>query len=65
MSLFEFTALQSTECKFKMLQRPKCEQYWPDAGTKQTYGQTHVTCLSEDDYAEFIIRVFTVENVCT
>ncbi|WAR17936.1 PTPRV-like protein, partial [Mya arenaria] len=39
---------------------PKCEQYWPDPGTTKTYGNIKVESCSEDEYAEFTRRAFTV-----
>ncbi|WAR17034.1 PTPRK-like protein [Mya arenaria] len=39
---------------------PKCEQYWPNQGATKTYGDKKVESRSEDEYAEFTRRVFTV-----
>ncbi|WAR17602.1 PTP27-like protein [Mya arenaria] len=39
---------------------PKCEQYWPKPGTTMKYGDIKVESCSEDEYAEFTRRVFTV-----
>ncbi|XP_052762244.1 receptor-type tyrosine-protein phosphatase mu-like [Mya arenaria] len=39
---------------------PKCEQYWPNPGTAMTYGDIKVESRSEDEYAEFTRRTFTV-----
>ncbi|KAH3712252.1 hypothetical protein DPMN_071939 [Dreissena polymorpha] len=38
----------------------KCEQYWPDASVSQVYGDIRVVCQSENHYAEFTRRTFTV-----
>ncbi|XP_052770852.1 multiple epidermal growth factor-like domains protein 10 [Mya arenaria] len=38
----------------------KCEQYWPDPGTTKAYGEIQVESRSEDEYAEFTRRTFTV-----
>ncbi|XP_052772817.1 uncharacterized protein LOC128211790 isoform X2 [Mya arenaria] len=38
----------------------KCEQYWPDPGTSKAYGEIQVKSRSEDEYAEFTRRTFTV-----
>ncbi|XP_052818315.1 receptor-type tyrosine-protein phosphatase C-like [Mya arenaria] len=39
---------------------PKCEQYWPNPGTTKTFGAIEVKSSSEDEYAEFTRRAFTV-----
>ncbi|WAR17596.1 PTPRD-like protein, partial [Mya arenaria] len=39
---------------------PKCEQYWPNPGTTKKYGDIKVESCSDDEYAEFTRRVFTV-----
>ncbi|WAR17026.1 PTPRT-like protein [Mya arenaria] len=39
---------------------PKCEQYWPNQGASKTYGDIKVESRSEDEYAEFTRRAFTV-----
>ncbi|XP_052818032.1 multiple epidermal growth factor-like domains protein 10 [Mya arenaria] len=39
---------------------PKCEQYWPNPGTTKKYGDIKVESCSEDEYAEFTRRAFTV-----
>ncbi|WAR17654.1 PTPRT-like protein, partial [Mya arenaria] len=39
---------------------PKCEQYWPNPGTTRKYGDIKVESCSEDEYAEFTRRAFTV-----
>ncbi|WAR21346.1 PTP27-like protein, partial [Mya arenaria] len=38
----------------------KCEQYWPDPKTTKAYGEIQVESRSEDEYAEFTRRIFTV-----
>ncbi|WAR18006.1 PTPRT-like protein [Mya arenaria] len=38
----------------------KCEQYWPNPGTTKTFGKIKVESRSEDEYAEFTRRTFTV-----
>ncbi|XP_052763147.1 receptor-type tyrosine-protein phosphatase mu-like [Mya arenaria] len=40
--------------------KDKCEQYWPGLGTSKIYGKVHVLFQSEDEYAEFTRREFTV-----
>ncbi|XP_052763599.1 receptor-type tyrosine-protein phosphatase alpha-like [Mya arenaria] len=39
---------------------PKCEQYWPNPGTTKKYGDIMVENRSEDEFAEFTRRTFTV-----
>ncbi|WAR17897.1 PTPRF-like protein [Mya arenaria] len=41
-------------------EKEKCEQYWPDVGSSARYGNVNVTCLSEDEYAEFTRRTFQI-----
>ncbi|XP_052762508.1 multiple epidermal growth factor-like domains protein 10 isoform X2 [Mya arenaria] len=41
--------------------KPKCDQYWPDHGTTKQYGEIHVTCLTEDMYADFLMLTFSVK----
>ncbi|XP_052764175.1 uncharacterized protein LOC128206074 isoform X1 [Mya arenaria] len=38
----------------------KCEQYWPNPGTTQMFGDIKVESRSEDEYAEFTRRTFTL-----
>ncbi|XP_052764461.1 receptor-type tyrosine-protein phosphatase alpha-like isoform X2 [Mya arenaria] len=40
--------------------KDKCEQYWPDLGTSKVYGKVHVSSQSEDEYAEFTRREYTI-----
>ncbi|XP_052250966.1 multiple epidermal growth factor-like domains protein 10 isoform X2 [Dreissena polymorpha] len=40
--------------------KDKCEKYWPSVGAPQMYDDIQVSCQSEDDYAEFTRRTFTV-----
>ncbi|PVD24665.1 hypothetical protein C0Q70_15150 [Pomacea canaliculata] len=40
--------------------RNKCEEYWPQVGTKKTYGHVTVTALKVDTRADFIIRYFSL-----
>ncbi|XP_052763376.1 uncharacterized protein LOC128205628 isoform X3 [Mya arenaria] len=41
--------------------KPKCDQYWPDHGITKQYSDINVTCLSEDMYADFVMRTFLVK----
>ncbi|XP_052762041.1 receptor-type tyrosine-protein phosphatase mu-like [Mya arenaria] len=41
-------------------EKDKCEQYWPDLGTSKIYGKVHVSSQSEDEYAEFTRREYTI-----
>ncbi|XP_052763604.1 receptor-type tyrosine-protein phosphatase alpha-like [Mya arenaria] len=38
----------------------KCEQYWPNPGTTKKYGDIMAENRSEDEFAEFTRRAFTV-----
>ena len=42
--------------------RHKCEQYWPDVGTR-SYGDMTVQKLEEEQYADFTIRPFNITKV--
>ncbi|XP_052762057.1 tyrosine-protein phosphatase non-receptor type 20-like [Mya arenaria] len=42
--------------------KDKCEQYWPDLGTSKVYGKVHVSSQSEDEYAEFTRREYTISK---
>ncbi|WAR16571.1 PTPRJ-like protein, partial [Mya arenaria] len=41
--------------------KPKCDQYWPDHGITKQYSEINVTCLTEDMYADFVMRTFSVK----
>ncbi|XP_052761849.1 receptor-type tyrosine-protein phosphatase kappa-like [Mya arenaria] len=41
--------------------KPKCDQYWPDHGITKQYSEINVTCLTEDMYADFVMRTFSVQ----
>ena len=46
------------------LQEHKCDQYWPDLGENiKHYGKLNVTCVTEDQYADFTVRSFVVSQV--
>ncbi|KAH3794273.1 hypothetical protein DPMN_147804 [Dreissena polymorpha] len=38
----------------------ECEKYWPSVGSTQMYGDIQVVCESEEEFAEFSRRKFTV-----
>jgi hypothetical protein len=40
----------------------KCEQYWPEAG-KRTYGLITVEIMDSEQYADFVVRTFTLSKV--
>ncbi|XP_052223932.1 uncharacterized protein LOC127839582 [Dreissena polymorpha] len=40
--------------------KDKCEKYWPSVGSTQMYGDIQVVCESEEEFAEFSRRKFTV-----
>ena len=46
-----------------ILQEHKCDQYWPDLGESKHYGKLNVTCVTEDQYADFTVRSFVVTQV--
>ncbi|XP_052763358.1 uncharacterized protein LOC128205624 isoform X2 [Mya arenaria] len=41
--------------------KPKCDQYWPDHGLTKKCSDINVTGLSEDMYADFVMRTFLVK----
>ncbi|WAR17980.1 hypothetical protein MAR_032574 [Mya arenaria] len=43
-------------------EKGKCDQYWPNVGSSARYGNVNVTCLSEDEYAEFTRRTFHISQ---
>ncbi|XP_052762069.1 tyrosine-protein phosphatase corkscrew-like [Mya arenaria] len=42
--------------------KDKCEQYWPHPGTSKHYGMYFVSCLNEDEYADYTRREFTISK---
>ena len=44
-------------------QQTKCTKYWPDADESCQYGEINITCLTEDVYADFTIRILAVTKV--
>ncbi|WAR16991.1 PTPRT-like protein, partial [Mya arenaria] len=42
--------------------KDKCEQYWPHPGNSKHYGMYYVSCLNEDEYADYIRREFTISK---
>ena len=42
--------------------QPKCEKYWPDAGTKK-YGDIEVTLVRMEAFADHVTRTFQLEKV--
>ncbi|XP_052783017.1 receptor-type tyrosine-protein phosphatase mu-like [Mya arenaria] len=42
--------------------KDKCEQYWPHPGTSQDYGVYFVSCLIEDEYADYTRKEFTISK---
>ncbi|WAR16470.1 PTPRE-like protein, partial [Mya arenaria] len=41
--------------------KPKCDQYWPGHELTNHYNEIDVTCLTEDIYADFVTRTFSVK----
>ncbi|WAR16548.1 PTPRT-like protein [Mya arenaria] len=41
--------------------KPKCDQYWPGHELTNHYSEINVTCLTEDMYADFVTRTFSVK----
>ena len=57
----KFASENSSKCSiiiFSLFQ-PKCDLYWPDAGT-ETYGDMCVSLLREDILASYTLRTFSV-----
>ena len=50
---------QNVALLFFSLFQPKCDLYWPDAGT-ETYGDMCVSLLREDILASYTLRTFSV-----
>ncbi|WAR17062.1 PTPRT-like protein, partial [Mya arenaria] len=40
----------------------KCEQYWPHPETSKNYGMYFVSCLNENEYADYKRREFTISK---
>ncbi|WAR16764.1 PTP10-like protein [Mya arenaria] len=40
------------------IDKPKCEQYWPEPGTSKLYGEVKVTSETEQSFSEFTRRSF-------
>ncbi|XP_053385844.1 receptor-type tyrosine-protein phosphatase kappa-like [Mercenaria mercenaria] len=38
----------------------KCQQYWPDRGSRSIYGDIIVTSIAEKVFSDFVVREFTV-----
>ena len=39
----------------------KCDQYWPDSNTK--YGSIRVTLQKTENFADYVVRTFTLVKV--
>ncbi|WAR17001.1 LAR-like protein [Mya arenaria] len=42
--------------------KDKCEQYWPPPGTSKNYGMHYISCLNENEYADYKRREFTISK---
>ena len=43
----------------------KCSRYWPEKGKTQTWGHFIAESISEEQFADYVIREFTLKNqVC-
>ncbi|XP_053399794.1 receptor-type tyrosine-protein phosphatase kappa-like [Mercenaria mercenaria] len=68
MSAFWIMVWQEKVGKIVMLTKldeggaPKCDQYWPEKGFSLLYANIQVTCQSEETYADYIIRSFTIQK---
>ena len=40
----------------------KCSRYWPEKGKPQTWGSFVVESISEEKFADYVIRQFTLKN---
>ncbi|WAR16521.1 PTPRS-like protein [Mya arenaria] len=56
----DFVAAKDRSYYLKQFKKPKCDQYWPDHGITKQYSEINVTCLTEDMYADFVMRTFSV-----
>lgn len=43
-------------------QQVKCEQYWPDDGETEEYGDITVDTLQSEAYADYTERIFQAEK---
>ncbi|WAR17537.1 PTP10-like protein, partial [Mya arenaria] len=58
--LVKYVDEKSLEAFIAEFESHKCEQYWPNPGTTQMFGDIKVESRSEDEYAEFTRRTFTL-----
>ncbi|XP_053387233.1 uncharacterized protein LOC123543452 [Mercenaria mercenaria] len=68
MSAFWIMVWQKKVGKIVMLTKldeggaPKCDQYWPEKDFSLQYARIQVTCQSEESYADYTIRSFTIQK---
>ncbi|XP_053387620.1 receptor-type tyrosine-protein phosphatase epsilon-like isoform X2 [Mercenaria mercenaria] len=68
MSAFWIMVWQEKVGKIVMLTKldeggaPKCDQYWPEKDFSLPYASIQVTCQSEESYADYTIRSFTIQK---
>ena len=42
--------------------KEKCSRYWPEKGKPQTWGSFVVEGISEEKFADYVIRKFSLKN---
>ncbi|XP_053386937.1 uncharacterized protein LOC123541961 [Mercenaria mercenaria] len=68
MSAFWIMVWQEKVGKIVMLTKldeggaPKCDQYWPEKDFSLMYASIQVTCQSEESYADYTVRSFTLQK---
>ena len=45
-----------------MSSQQKCSQYWPEKGKTSTYGRFKIENISEEKFADYVIREFSLKN---
>ena len=40
----------------------KCSQYWPEKGKTSTWGSFKIETISEEKFADYVIREFLLKN---
>ena len=39
----------------------KCEQYWPEGGSGQSYGPFNLSLVKQLTFADYVVRTFRLE----
>ena len=45
-----------------MILQEKCSQYWPDKGNTKSWGVFKTESISEEKFADYVIRQFSLKN---